>query len=52
MSGGAHLDGNKQPVLISNEKVIWLDFGATPVGAISALKPYHGEVWLNLGYAV
>ena len=50
VSAGAHPDHNQQPVLIRDEKVKWLDFGATPPGASPALVSHLGEGGLRSGY--
>ena len=48
-SSSDHLDRHKNPVLIRDHKVKWLDFGTTPDEG--NLSPHPGFAWMKAGYS-
>ena len=46
-SSGSHLDHQRKPVLIRDEKIKWLDFGKTPNP--ENLEAHPGFVWVKSG---
>ena len=49
-SSGSHLDHQRKPVLMRDEKIKWLDFGKTPDP--ENLEAHPGFVWVKSGYSV
>ena len=45
----SHLDHQRKPVLIRDDKIKWLDFGQTPDPENS--EPHPGFVWVKSGYS-
>ena len=45
----SHLDHLQNPVLIRDDRIKWLDFGATPDP--ENLQPHPGFVWVKSGYS-
>ena len=48
-SSGNHLDHQRQPVLIRDDRIKWLDFGQTPDP--ENLEAHPGFVWVKSGYS-
>ena len=49
MSSSSHVDHLQKPVLIRDDKIEWLDFGATPDPG--NLQAHPGFVWVKSGYS-
>ena len=48
-SSGSHLDHQRKPILIRDEKIKWLDFGKTPDP--ENLEAHPSFVWVKSGYS-